>query len=30
MIGAINHVERDFRAAFPNVTWLFFEPDVED
>ncbi|NIM70188.1 MAG: cation diffusion facilitator family transporter [Xanthomonadales bacterium] len=30
MIAAINRVERDFRAAFPMVTWLFFEPDVDD
>jgi cation diffusion facilitator family transporter len=30
MIGAINTVERDFRSAFPIVSWIFFEPDVED
>lgn len=27
---AINAVERDFRARFPAVAWLFFEPDVTD
>jgi len=26
----INAVERRFRARFPQVAWLFFEPDVED
>jgi len=30
MIAAINTVERDFRSRFPSITWLFFEPDVED
>lgn len=30
MIDTINRVERDFRTTFPIVTWLFFEPDVED
>lgn len=30
LIASINLVERDFRAHFPIVTWLFFEPDVED
>jgi cation diffusion facilitator family transporter len=30
LINAINRVERDFRAAFPMTTWLFFEPDNED
>jgi cation diffusion facilitator family transporter len=30
MIDAINLVERDFRSGFPSITWLFFEPDVED
>ncbi len=26
----INVVEKRFRDHFPQVTWLFFEPDVED
>ena len=30
LVPAINAVERDFRAAFPAVAWLFFEPDVTD
>ena len=30
LIHAINAVERDFRARFPSVAWLFFEPDLED
>ena len=30
LINAINRVERDFRTAFPMITWLFFEPDNED
>ena len=30
LVEAINRVERSFRAAFPQVTWLFFEPDVAD
>lgn len=30
MITTINTVERDFRSVFPSITWLFFEPDVED
>ncbi|MBT8041118.1 MAG: cation diffusion facilitator family transporter [Xanthomonadales bacterium] len=30
MIRAVNHVESDFRAAFPMTAWLFFEPDTED
>lgn len=29
MIQAINGCERELRAAFPQVRWLFFEPDVE-
>jgi cation diffusion facilitator family transporter len=28
LIAAINRVELSFRAAFPQVQWLFFEPDV--
>ncbi|MGZ5185997.1 MAG: cation diffusion facilitator family transporter [Caldimonas sp.] len=30
LVGAINAVERDFRAAFPQVHFLFFEPDLAD
>jgi len=30
MITTINTVEREFRSSFPSITWLFFEPDVED
>ena len=30
LVAAINAVERDFRQAFPQVQWLFFEPDVAD
>jgi hypothetical protein len=30
LIEAINHVERRFRTAFPQVQWLFFEPDIAD
>jgi cation diffusion facilitator family transporter len=30
LIDAINRVEQRFRAAFPQVQWLFFEPDVAD
>lgn len=30
LIEAINRVEVGFRAAFPQVRWMFFEPDVED
>ena len=29
MLKAINRCERVLRAAFPQVRWLFFEPDVE-
>ena len=29
LIEAINRVEAGFRAAFPQVRWMFFEPDVE-
>ncbi|MEO8137594.1 MAG: cation transporter, partial [Betaproteobacteria bacterium] len=28
MIAAINRCESDLKAAFPQVRWLFFEPDV--
>ena len=30
LVAAINRVEQSFRAAFPEVKWLFFEPDVAD
>ena len=30
LIEAINRLEAGFRVAFPEVGWLFFEPDVED
>ena len=30
LVEAINRVEQSFRAAFPQVQWLFFEPDVAD
>jgi hypothetical protein len=30
LVQAINRVEQSFRAAFPQVKWLFFEPDVSD
>jgi divalent metal cation (Fe/Co/Zn/Cd) transporter len=30
LIAAINRVEHGFRAAFPQVQWLFFEPDLAD
>lgn len=30
VVGAINAVERDLKARFPEVRWSFFEPDVAD
>ena len=30
LIDAINAVERSIRAAFPQVRWMFFEPDAGD
>jgi cation diffusion facilitator family transporter len=30
LIAAINRVEERFRVAFPQVQWLFFEPDDTD
>jgi cation diffusion facilitator family transporter len=30
LVEAINRVEQSFRAAFPQVQWLFFEPDLAD
>ena len=30
MVAAINQVEAAFSAKFPDVQWVFFEPDVAD
>ncbi len=30
LIAATNRVEADMRQAFPDIQWLFFEPDVKD
>jgi cation diffusion facilitator family transporter len=30
LIEAINRVERDMKAAFPEIRWSFFEPDIAD
>ena len=30
LIEAINHVESSLRAAFPQIRWVFFEPDLQD
>ncbi len=30
LIITINEVERAFRTAFPQVRWMFFEPDIAD
>ncbi len=30
MVAAINAAERAMRAEFPEIQWLFFEPDVAD
>lgn len=30
LVDAINAVERDMKARFPQVRWSFFEPDVAD
>lgn len=30
LVDDINAVERDLKSAFPQVVWLFFEPDVTD
>jgi divalent metal cation (Fe/Co/Zn/Cd) transporter len=30
LISNINKVESEFRTAFPTISWLFFEPDIED
>jgi len=30
LVNAINAVERDLKARFPEIRWSFFEPDFED
>jgi len=30
LIDAINRVEAEFKARFPQAHWIFFEPDVRD
>ncbi|MFC1849543.1 cation diffusion facilitator family transporter [candidate division CSSED10-310 bacterium] len=30
LVQAINRCEKEFKQAFPNVLWSFFEPDKED
>ena len=30
LVEAINRVEVGFRATFPQVRWIFFEPDISD
>ncbi len=30
LVAAINHAEGALRAEFPEIQWLFFEPDVRD
>ena len=30
LVLAINQTERELREAFPEIQWLFFEPDVAD
>ena len=30
LVEAINRVERGFRQSFPEVRWLFFEPDLAE
>lgn len=30
MVIAINDTEKAFRSTFPQVLWLFFEPDISD
>ncbi len=30
VVQAINAVERDLKARFPEIRWSFFEPDIED
>ena len=30
LVAAVNQAEKDLRAEFPEIQWLFFEPDVAD
>src|SRR5687768_6593992 len=30
LVAAINHAEAALRAEFPEIQWLFFEPDIRD
>jgi hypothetical protein len=30
LVDAINRCEAAMRAEFPEIQWLFFEPDVRD
>jgi hypothetical protein len=30
MVSSINRIEAAVREAFPEIQWLFFEPDVTD
>lgn len=30
LIDAVNRCEADLRKAFPQVRWVFFEPDLAD
>lgn len=30
LVANINHCEQTLKAAFPQVQWLFFEPDIAD
>ena len=30
LVEAINRVEKSMRDAFPDIRWIFFEPDVRD
>jgi len=30
LVSEINRLEVDLKAAFPEVQWLFFEPDLTD
>jgi len=30
LVAAINRVEADLRARWPEIRWSFFEPDIED
>jgi hypothetical protein len=30
LIEAINRVEKSLRDKFPQLRWIFFEPDIHD